>query len=129
MKTILKAVCDKAFYSDNRQLNLIGIFDRITAGKFPAVHPFMSAAFTLVREEGKSGDKMEYNYYVDVTDSSGNRIFDNSREQNKLAIGENGKGNLIVNIIGLNFPKDDTYSVNLHIGEFVDSVTFQVDRA
>lgn len=123
MKALLKAVCDSAFVAADGKVNIIGIFDVIRTEEFPTTHPVMTFVFTFDR--GSKGS-FEYDYHIDIEDSSGKKIFDSSSKPGKLRIGENGKGNLIVNVRLLSFPKEDTYTANLYIGEFKDSVVFDV---
>ncbi len=40
-------ICENAFYSDDKKLNIIGIFDRITTSGFPATHPRFSIALGI----------------------------------------------------------------------------------
>ena len=125
MRTTLKAVCDKAFYSENKKLNLIGIFHKLSAKNFPAIHPTMSLVFSLDKEEEKKG---EYNYYIDIESPSGNKIFDTSNTNQKLQINSNGKGSIIANIIAMKLTEEGKYTATLHIGEFSDSVEFEVAK-
>lgn len=123
MKTLLKAVCDNAFVASDGKLNIIGIFNVIRTEGFPVTHPAMTFVFTFDR--GSTGS-FEYDYHIDIADSSGKKIFDSASKSGKLRIGENGRGNLIVNVQLLSFPKEDTYTANLYIGEFKDSIDFDV---
>ena len=124
MKTTIKAVCEKAFLSATNNLNIIEIFDSITARDFPVTHPSMSFVFALETENIEK--EFSYNYYVDVTDSSGNKIFDTSSTPAKLNIGKDGRGRLIINVQFIKFPKEDKYTATLHIGEFKESIYFSV---
>ena len=46
-------LCEKAFLSQNGNLNLIGIFEKVAAQKFPVVFPHLSIVTSLVGEPGK----------------------------------------------------------------------------
>ena len=59
-------ICDMAFITaDSGNLNVIGVFENISAQKFPAIHPRFSVALEIEAEEGlhtisltmKKGDK------------------------------------------------------------------------
>src|SRR3989344_5711165 len=120
MRATLKAICYKAFYSQQGHLNIIGIFDVIHASGFPATHPVMCLAFTL---DNNSGRGYEYDYYIDITDSSGSKILETPLT--KMKMGENGRGNLIHELRNVTFGKDGIYSANLHIGDFKESIEFE----
>lgn len=53
MKVHYAHLCEKAFLSQNGNLNLIGIFERIFSQKFPVVFPQLSIVTSL---EGEVGD-------------------------------------------------------------------------
>ena len=126
MKTILKAVCDKAFITrDTNNLNLIGIFEDIYANKFPATHPEFYATFVI------EGDLKEANkansYHFDITSSSGEKILDTKSQPHDFKLGMNGRGNVIISIRNTTFPKEGLYDFNLYIGdEFKETIPIRV---
>ena len=126
MKTILKAVCDKAFITkDTNNLNLIGIFEDIRANKFPATHSEFYAVF-IIEGDFKKANKAD-NYYFDISNSSGEKILDTKTQPQTFNLGINGKGNIIISIRNATFPKEGLYDFNLYIGdEFKETIPIRV---
>lgn len=122
MKTILKTVCDAAFTSkETGTLNIIGIFDNITAPNFPAMHGKMSFVFVLEDDLGKRGS-----YFFDITNSAGVKIFDTSASPKEYAVGPTGKINIITNLLGLKFDSEGIYTANFYFDGHKESIELKV---
>jgi len=120
MKILFKAICESAIVDrESGNLSIIGIFENVISDKFPAVHPRACFVFSV---SGNPGQRGEYSF--DVTDSSGNKIFDGASKPREYAIGPNGKVNLIANLVGLNLPHKGVYSANFSFGDMKDSIEF-----
>src|SRR5690606_36613970 len=53
IKVLFAHLCEKAFLSQSGNLNLIGIFERVTSHQFPISFPQLSIVTSLEGEEGK----------------------------------------------------------------------------
>lgn len=53
IKVLFAHLCEKAFLSQNGNLNLIGIFERITSHQFPINFPQLSIVASLEGQEGQ----------------------------------------------------------------------------
>src|SRR3989344_9098670 len=120
MKVVLKTIADKAFYDEGKKLNIIVIFENVLASNFPAMHPTMSIIFGIEADPGN------YNGFIDITDKDGKKILDTSSKPQILNVPISGRSNLIVNAVAVTFTHKGVYSANLHIGDFVESITFNV---
>jgi len=61
-------ICDTAFLSNNGNLNIIGIFEKILAAKLPATHPRL----TIVANIG--GLAGEHNFEIKIVSPKGKEI-------------------------------------------------------
>ncbi|MDP3954177.1 MAG: hypothetical protein Q8Q06_02060 [bacterium] len=123
MGTKLKVLCDQAFLSNTGKLNIIGIFDKISANNFPAAHPQMSAVFVI--DAGKEG---EFDYSLDIKGPDGVAVVNPDGKTHKAKTGSRGVINVIGNFVGVRIEKAGRYVVNFKAGDFEDSVHFDVDE-
>lgn len=126
MKILLKTICEKAFHTqEGGNLNIMGIFENISATQFPVRHLQMAFVFII---EGSPGQKIDY--YFDITSFAGKRIFDTSTAPapQTFEIGDNGKIHLIVNLQLVEFIEPDLYSANFYFGKekMKESIAFNV---
>jgi hypothetical protein len=110
-------VCDNAFIAQgSNSLSVIGIFDRIGALKFPAVHP----RFVVVTNV--SGDPGEYDQNIVIKNRT------TSEEVAKL------KGKLVINVIGqkatflgsfinIVFPTSGEYLIEIYINDKLQAIS------
>lgn len=96
-------ICDKAFFSEDKKLNVIGVFDQIFADTFPITHPFMSLA-TLF--EGPSDQSFEIEYSILGPDK---KVILPEKKVN-VELSHSGKSNFVLNIPMLTFQKAGNYS-------------------
>ena len=122
MKTLIKALCDSAFLDDGKKLNIIGVFDNINAPQFPVRHPKMSCVLSL--EDGKPNEKVDY--YFSVENSRGETLVNMNEKKAQAQIGNNGRLNLIFNIIDMAFKEEGTYKITLYVGDYKDYLSFEV---
>lgn len=119
MKTILKAICDYAFYAQGNKLSIIGIFENVNVLDFPSKHPSMSFVLALEGEPNKRID-----YYFSIENPSGKIVIDKSNQKAQAEIGANGKLNLIYNVVGVPIEEEGIYKINLFAGDLRDSLEF-----
>ena len=111
MKLIYALLCDSAFLSIDRKVNIIGVFETINASSFPVNHP----KFVLVGSMVPS--KKEFKMAVEIVKEDGKSILNQSQERDvKLPGSTDTKNfNFIVEIVNTVFPEMGIYNVNLLI--------------
>lgn len=118
MKLVYALLCDSAFLSIDRKVNIIGVFETINASNFPVNHP----KFVLVGSMVPS--KKEFKMAVEIGKTDGKSILNQAQEREvKLPEGADNKNfNFIVEIVNTVFPEMGVYNVNLLIdGKVVSS--------
>jgi len=125
MKTLMKTVCDHAFLSLGNKLNIIGIFDNITANKFPTHHLQMFLVFKI--EDAPRDEEVEY--YFTIEDSKGNIVMDRSDKKGRVNTGSEGKINAIFNIVGTKFEKPDKYKIIAYFNDYKDYLYIDVKES
>ena len=89
-------ICENAFFSEDKKLNIIGIFDAISTSQVPAMHPSFSIAFNF---SGYSADKI---FELHITSPSGEVIAKAPVKLNQnVPFGK--AANFVINIVGLVF--------------------------
>ncbi len=118
MKLIYALLCDSAFLSIDRKVNIIGVFETINASSFPVNH----SKFVLVGSIIPS--KNEFKMAVEIAKAEGKSILNQAQEREvKLPESSETKNfNFIVEIVNTVFPEIGIYNVNLLIdGKVVSS--------
>lgn len=100
-------VCDKAFLSQDGKLNLIGIFNKINANNFPAIH---SELFVIVSIKNGQG---LYDGRIAIEAPSEGIIAD-AKGQINIGV-EGGTGNIITNFRNIVFPSAGKYKIKVFI--------------
>ncbi len=102
-------VCDNAFLTQGtNSLNIIGIFDRVGAEKFPAVHPRIVVVTNIM------GDVGEYNQIITFKNkSTGEKIAELSGKLSINVIGQ--KAQFIGNFFNIVFPFAGEYVFEVSI--------------
>jgi len=102
-------ICDNAFLTKGTNLlNVIGIFDKIGAPKFPAIH----SRFVVVTNV--SGDPGEYEQMIVVKSKEADKKI--AELSGKLEINESGqKAQFIGNFLNVEFPIPGEYIVEIYI--------------
>jgi hypothetical protein len=105
LHTELIALADYAMNGEDKKLSVIGIFDRIFVKSLPATHPRMSLVVTIVGEA-----REEEELRLTLVSPLGKELFN---ADVKVALGENGKANLISNFEGFPFQEAGRYEFRL----------------
>lgn len=117
-------LCDTAFLSQSGNLNVIGIFENIVAGKFPAVHP----SFTVVTS--LKGDRGEHRLYVRVINSETGSEISQAIDLGFAITDETKNLGFINTIVGSRFEGPGSYEVHLFVDdELLATLPFKVMEA
>lgn len=73
MEITLALLADYANISQEGKLNILGIFDRISAQSFPAIHPQMQLIMTI--EADRVEASREHKIEVELIDADGTKLF------------------------------------------------------
>ncbi len=125
MKLVYSLLCDSAFLSIDRKVNIIGVFETIKAASFPVSHP----KFVLVGSVSPS--KKDFKMAVEIVKDTGKSILNQAQEREvSLPALESGKNfNFIIDIVNTIFPEMGVYSVNLLIdGKSISSQKLTVAK-
>ena len=112
MKLLYTLLCDYAFLSIDRKVNIIGVFETINAARFPVVHPKFVIVGSI--EPDKKNFKMSLNIVDKETGSS--VLGDLHEREVNLPQSEGQNFNFIVEVINTNFPKAGEYKLEIKIG-------------
>ena len=113
-------VCDNAFIAQGtNSLNIIGIFDRIGAQKFPAVHPRIVIITNMTGEVG------EYTQVITLKNkSTGEKMVELSGKLNINVIGQ--KAQFIGNFFNIVFPSAGEYIFEISINNQLQDLTANI---
>ncbi|MBI2889019.1 MAG: hypothetical protein HYY10_03810 [Candidatus Liptonbacteria bacterium] len=106
-------VCENAFFSEEKKLSVIGIFDLIKTDGLPAFHPRFSIAINVT---GVIFDKKKT---IEIISPSGNKIV--SSEMKLVNLENKPNANLVINLIGARFPEKGIYRIIFKINDQVVS--------
>jgi hypothetical protein len=122
MKLHYALLCDYAFLSVDKKVNIIGVFETINARQFPVVHP----RFVIVGSISPSKNKFKMS--LNIVDESGSEILQDLQEREVNLPKENANNfNFIVEVINANFAKPGNYKVEIKIdGKLVGDIDFKV---
>jgi len=112
MKLLYALLCDQAFLSIDRKVNIIGVFETINAQSFPVNH----SKFTLVGSIVASSEK--FNLAVDIiSEKTKLSILKDSQERLVNLPSSEGKRNFnfIIEVLNTVFPEAGNYSVAVQI--------------
>src|SRR4030066_1565425 len=112
MKLLYALLCDSAFLSIDRKVNIIGVFETLNAGKFPVTHP----KFVIVGSIAPS--KKNFKMSINVVDQeNGQPVLGDAqeREVNLPKEGGDNNFNFIVEVVNANFAKAGNYAVKIKI--------------
>lgn len=96
-------ICDKAFFSEDKKLNIIGIFDQIFADTYPVTHPFMSLATMF---EGSANQSLAIEFGILGPDK---KAIVPPKKVN-VVLSTTGKSNFVLNIPMLSFKEGGIYT-------------------
>jgi hypothetical protein len=123
-------LADEANVSQEGKLNVMGVFDRITAGSFPVAHPKMVFAFRLQAEFPDSGRLFPVR--VRLMDEDGGTVFEANGEITAPVVppGEFITANQMFALVGVQFPRAGLYKFVVTVGDLTPHETpFAVTQA
>ncbi len=102
-------LADEANISQEGKLNVLGVFDRITAAEFPVVHPRMVFAFRVQAEFTDGG--RSFPVAVTMVDEDDAVLFAANGEINPPIVppGEFSTANQVFTLVGMQFPRPGVY--------------------
>jgi hypothetical protein len=109
MEIRIAALADAANIAPPEKLNILGVFDTVSAANFPAVHPFMALVLRL-RLDYQDGGKSHV-LKVSFRDEDGTEV---GRAEAKVQIGTVPAGefahvNQVLNFVGIRFARPGHY--------------------
>jgi len=123
MKLLYALLCDYAFLSIDKKVNIIGVFETINAAKFPVTHP----KFVIVGSVAP--DKKNFKMSLNIADKeTGSLVLGDVHEREVNLPAEKGQNfNFIVEVINTNFPKPADYVVEIKIdGNVIGEIPLKV---
>lgn len=129
MRIPLALVADEANVSQEGKLNVLGMFDRITAAEFPVVHPRLCFCFRVLADFGDGG--RPFTVDVRLVDEDGTILFEAGGEMVPPVVppGEFSSNNQVFSMVGLRFERAGTYVFTVRVGEATAEVPFLVHNA
>lgn len=128
MQLLLAAFCDSANESKDGKLNMLGIFQGVTASQVPSTHPFMAIATRFQIELSDVGATRVIQ--IEIVDPEG-KSFARTGEVKvgtpAGAVAPLPACHAIFNIAGLPLQRFGPYSFNIHVsGSLVKTLTLEV---
>ena len=123
MKVTYALLCDSAFLSIDRKVNIIGVFETINAQKLPVTHP----KFVIVGSIAPS--KKDFKMSINIVDKkTGSTVLGDVHErQVNLPDEKAANFNFIVEVINTNFSHAGEYSVQINIdGKAIGEIPLRV---
>ncbi|HEX7456333.1 MAG TPA: hypothetical protein VF303_02610 [Candidatus Nanoarchaeia archaeon] len=123
MKLHYALLCDYAFLSVDRKVNIIGVFETINAQKFPVIHP----KFVIVGSVAPS--KKSFKMSLDILEKdNGTSVLQDVHERDVNLPQEQGQNfNFIVEVINTNFTKPGLYGVEIKIdGKVIGEISLRL---
>ncbi|HKC14595.1 MAG TPA: hypothetical protein VKC89_01360 [Patescibacteria group bacterium] len=116
LKTELMLLCDYAIIARDGKLSINGIFDEVRLQKLPGG---LARAFFVATIQGqpRTSYKLELKFqYKDQNIMPPHNI-------NTVETGSNGKNNIVVELMGVTFPKEGDYELKIYHGDDVIGTT------
>lgn len=129
MKIVMAFLADEANISQEGKLNVMGVFDRISAGTFPVTHPRMVFAFRVHMDSGDSG--RGFPVQVRLVDDLGDPLFEASGEIGAplIAPGDFATANQLFGLVGLQFEHEGLHRFVVSIAGIEHETPFLVQSA
>jgi hypothetical protein len=110
-------LADEANVSQEGKLNILGVFDRISAPSFPTVHPKMVFAFRVQAEYVDAG--RSFSVLVRLVDEDGGVLFEAGGDLVPPSVppGEFATANQIFTLVGVGFPRPGNYKFIVTVGD------------
>lgn len=124
MRFLYGLLCDHAFLSLDKKVNIIGVFETINAHKFPITHP----KFVIVGSIAPTKSKFKMKLNITGKDAKNPILGDiKEREVNLPETEKKQNFNFIVEVINANFASAGEYTVEILIDEkVVGEIPFKV---
>ncbi len=128
MEVDLALLADAATIDASGKLNILGIFDRIATGSFPAQHPQM---VLILRFSASVGDIGRHKVEISMTDPGGGRMVqmdgDMQLGPGRVGVTDGMKVPHVLHLEGLVFPAPGRYNFDVRVdGEHHTSVPLYV---
>ena len=129
MKILMAFLADEANISQDGKLNVLGVFDRISAGSFPVMHPRMVFAFRVYMDAADSGRGFQVR--VRLLDEANNPRFEANGEIGApiIAPGDFATANQVFGLVGLQFEREGLYRFVVNIAGTEHETPFLVQAA
>lgn len=116
MKIPMAFLADEANISQEGKLNVLGVFDRISAGEFPVLHPRMVFAFRVQADYSDTG--RAFPVRVRMVDEDGQVMFEATGEITAPQVppGEFSTANQVFTLVGVQFSQPGTYKFVVNVG-------------
>jgi hypothetical protein len=126
MKILMAFLADEANISQDGKLNVLGVFDRITAATFPVMHPRMVFAFRVYMDAGDAG--RGFPVRVRLVDEGGEPLFEANGEIGAPAIssGDFATANQLFGLVGLQFAHEGVYRFVVNVAGVEHETPFLV---
>ena len=114
MEVEMFAICDAATQQGGR-LNILGVFDRISARQFPATHPQCSIALRMRFDKIEEGD---HRVRISFVNADGKPVMPGMDGNIPVKFGDKGEtlcANMVLNVHGLKFETPGKYALDLAI--------------
>jgi len=105
-------ICEYAFFSEDKKVNVLGVFDGMTAESFPIIHPRFSIVI------GVNGTIFNKRKEIEILSPSGEPVIST---QINVNLENKPKANLIINLIGVPFQVAGTYKIVFKIDDKIIS--------
>ena len=124
MKLLYALLCDNAFLSIDRKVNIIGVFETINAARFPVTHP----KFVIVGSIAP--DKKNFKMSINIVEQESGQLVLGDIQEREVSLPKEGGGhnfNFIVEVINSNFAKPGNYLVKISIdGEVIGEIPLKI---
>ena len=109
MKILMAFLADEANISQEGKLNVLGVFDRISANQFPVLHPRMVFAFRVHMDGGDSG--RTFPVRVRLENEGGEALFEASGDivAPMIGPGDFATANQLFGLVGLQFAREGVH--------------------
>lgn len=99
-------ICENAFLSIDKKISIIGVFNKILANSFPAIHPIL---FIITNVSGKDGTYLET---IEIIAPDETVI---AKAENNIVVESNAHANFIARFVNLIFPVEGRYKIKISI--------------
>jgi hypothetical protein len=127
MKTLLFLTADFANLTQDNKVNILGIFNQISATQFPTLYPQFDLITKIGLEPGEESKKRKLTIYLVGEDANQTRVkvFEEIFDFPDRIGGLDPEHAVIIKMQGMVFPKEGTYQFILHIDDrYLSSLSF-----